>query len=90
MLLSPSHFRVQVSQATHEPPSEFIPTASGKIPELSQALTGRFREHYAFLTRLYLAQYDHLSGAINQLTARIEEAVTPFARHWTCWTRSRE
>lgn len=49
-----------------------------KIPELSQALTGRFREHHAFLTRLYLDQYDHLSGAINQLTARVEEAMTPF------------
>ncbi len=49
-----------------------------KIPELSQALTGRFREHHAFLTRLYLDQYDQLSGAINQLTARIKEAMTPF------------
>ncbi|MER5793313.1 IS110 family transposase [Streptomyces sp. NPDC001980] len=49
-----------------------------KIPELSQALTGRFREHHAFLTRVYLDQYDHLSGAVRQLTARIEEAMTPF------------
>ncbi|GAA3378591.1 IS110 family transposase [Streptomyces sannanensis] len=49
-----------------------------KIPELSQALTGRFREHHAFLTRLYLDQYDQLSGAVNQLTARIEGAMTPF------------
>lgn len=49
-----------------------------KIPELSQALTGRFREHHAFLTHLYLDQYDHLSGAVNQLTARIEKAMTPF------------
>jgi hypothetical protein len=29
MLFSPSGFRLQVSQATQEPPSEFIPTASG-------------------------------------------------------------
>ncbi|MFD7608597.1 transposase [Streptomyces mirabilis] len=49
-----------------------------KIPELNQALTGRFREHYAFLTRLYLDRYDQLSGAITQLTVRIEEAMSPF------------
>jgi transposase len=49
-----------------------------KIPELSQALTGRFREHHALLARLYLDQYDHLSGAIAQLTARIEVAMAPF------------
>jgi transposase len=49
-----------------------------KIPELNQALTGRFREHHAFLTRLYLDQYDQLSGAIKQLTVRIEEAMGPF------------
>ncbi|MEV1069808.1 hypothetical protein [Streptomyces sp. NPDC050263] len=42
-----------------------------RIPELNQALTGRFREHHAFLTRLYLDQYDQLSGAIKQLTVRI-------------------
>jgi hypothetical protein len=33
-----------------------------KIPELNQALTGRFREHHAFLTRLYLDQYDQWSS----------------------------
>jgi transposase len=49
-----------------------------KIPELSEALTGRFRQHHAFLTRLYLEQYDQLSGVISQLTARLEEAMTPF------------
>lgn len=49
-----------------------------KIPELAQALTGRFREHHAFLTRLYLDQYDHLSAAVDQLTVRIEQAMAPF------------
>lgn len=49
-----------------------------KVPELSQALTGRFREHHAFLTRLYLDQYDQLSAAINQLTTRVEETMAPF------------
>lgn len=49
-----------------------------KIPELGQALTGRFREHHAFLTRLYLDQYDQLTSAIKQLTVRVEEAMAPF------------
>ncbi|MEU5348359.1 IS110 family transposase [Streptomyces sp. NPDC020766] len=49
-----------------------------KIPELGQALTGRFREHHAFLTRIYLDQYDQLTSAIKQLTVRVEEAMAPF------------
>lgn len=49
-----------------------------KIPELSQALTGRFRDHHAFLVRLYLNQYDQLTVVIGQLTQRIEEALAPF------------
>ncbi|MFD4972220.1 IS110 family transposase [Streptomyces sp. NPDC058424] len=49
-----------------------------KIPELTEALTGRFRAHHAFLTRLHLDHYDQLTEAIGQLDARIEEAMTPF------------
>lgn len=49
-----------------------------KIPELTEALTGRFREHHAFLARLYLGQYDQLTVMIDQLDARIEEAMAPF------------
>jgi transposase len=49
-----------------------------KIPELTEALTGRFRGHHAFLARLYRDQYDQLTGAIDRLTARIEEAMAPF------------
>jgi hypothetical protein len=49
-----------------------------KIPELAEALTGRFGEHHAFLVRLYLDQYDQLTSAIDQLTSRIEEAMSPF------------
>ncbi|MFA3843372.1 IS110 family transposase [Streptomyces aureus] len=49
-----------------------------KIPELGQALTGRFREHHAFLTRLYLDQYDQLTSTIKQLTVRVEDAMAPF------------
>ncbi|MBZ9645195.1 IS110 family transposase [Streptomyces sp. PSKA30] len=49
-----------------------------KIPELTEALTGRFRDHHAFLARLHLDHYDQLTGAIGQLDARIEEAMAPF------------
>ncbi|WP_217562240.1 IS110 family transposase [Streptomyces sp. GbtcB6] len=49
-----------------------------KIPELTEALTGRFRAHHAFLTRLHLDHYDQLTGAIGQLDERIEEAMAPF------------
>ncbi|MBY8883191.1 IS110 family transposase, partial [Actinacidiphila acidipaludis] len=49
-----------------------------KIPELTEALTGRFRAHHAFLTRLHLDHYDQLTAAIGQLDERIEEAMAPF------------
>ncbi|WP_406488518.1 IS110 family transposase [Streptomyces phaeochromogenes] len=49
-----------------------------KIPELTEALTGRFRAHHAFLTRLHLDHYDQLTDAIRQLDERIEEAMAPF------------
>ncbi|MEW2121865.1 IS110 family transposase [Streptomyces sp. NPDC005474] len=49
-----------------------------KIPELTEALTGRLREHHAFLTRLHLDQYDQLTTVIDQLSGRIEEAMAPF------------
>lgn len=49
-----------------------------KIPEPTEALTGRFRAHHAFLTRLHLDHYDQLTDAIGQLDERIEEAMAPF------------
>lgn len=49
-----------------------------KIPELTEALTGRFRDHHAFLARLYLDHYDQLTTAIGRLDERIEEAMAPF------------
>ncbi|MFJ9544516.1 IS110 family transposase, partial [Streptomyces sp. NPDC101225] len=49
-----------------------------KIPELTEALTGRFRAHHAFLTRLHLDHYDQLTSAIQQLDERIEAAMAPF------------
>ena len=49
-----------------------------KIPELTEALTGRFGEHHAFLVRTHLDLIDHFTDAVNATTARIEEAMAPF------------
>ncbi|MFC8248626.1 IS110 family RNA-guided transposase, partial [Streptomyces chartreusis] len=49
-----------------------------KIPELTEALTGRFRDHHAFLVRLHLDHYDQLTDAVGQLDERIEAAMAPF------------
>jgi len=49
-----------------------------KIPELVQALTGRFGEHHTFLTRMYLKQIDAHTAMVEDLTAKIEESMEPF------------
>jgi len=49
-----------------------------KIPELTEALRGRFSEHHAFMVRLYLDRIDGHAADIARLDARIEEAIAPF------------
>lgn len=49
-----------------------------KIPKLTEALTGRFGEHHAFLARLHLDLVDQHSRALEDLTARIEAVIAPF------------
>ena len=49
-----------------------------KIPELTEALTGRFSEHHAFVAGMYLEAVDHRSRQIAELTARIEVVIEPF------------
>jgi transposase len=49
-----------------------------KIPELVEALTGRFSDHHAFLARTHLDLIDQLTEAIGQLDRRIEVVVEPF------------
>lgn len=49
-----------------------------KIPELTEALNGRFTEHHAFLARVHLDLIDRHTAAINKLTARIEVMMEPF------------
>ena len=49
-----------------------------KIPELTEALTGRFGDHHGFLTRLHLDLIDSHTTAIDELTARFEVMIEPF------------
>jgi transposase len=49
-----------------------------KIPELREALRGRFTEHHAFLVQTHLRLIDQHTAAIDALTERIEVAIEPF------------
>lgn len=49
-----------------------------KIPELTEALQGRFGEHHAFLARTHLDLIDQHTAAIAKITARIEVVMEPF------------
>lgn len=51
-----------------------------KIPALTEALTGRFSEHHAFLARVHLDLVDQHTAAIEEITTRIEATIKPF--HW--------
>ena len=50
-----------------------------KVPELTQALRGRFSEHHALLIRISLDLIDHLDTAIATLDGQVEAAMAPFA-----------
>jgi transposase len=49
-----------------------------KIPELTEALTGRFSAHHRYMTAMYLRRIDAHTADINDLSARIEAAMEPF------------
>lgn len=49
-----------------------------KIPALTEALTGRFSEHHAFLARVHLDLIDRHTQAITEVTGRIEQVIEPF------------
>jgi len=49
-----------------------------KIPQLTEALQGRFNDHHAFLARTHLDLIDHHTEAIEKVTARIEVVMEPF------------
>jgi hypothetical protein len=43
--------------------------------DLTEALTGRFTEHHAFMTRLLLNRIDQHNAAIQQIEQRIEQKI---------------
>jgi transposase len=49
-----------------------------KIPQLQQALSGRFEAHHAFLTGTMLRRIDALAGDIAEVDTRIEQLIIPF------------
>lgn len=49
-----------------------------KIPELAEALTGRFTPHHAFLISMHLTLIDQYGQALGELDTRIAEAMEPF------------
>jgi transposase len=51
-----------------------------KIPELREALRGRFKDHHAMLIGLILDHTAHLETAISALDARVEEVMAPFVQ----------
>jgi hypothetical protein len=50
-----------------------------KLPQLRQALRGRFGGHHALLVRLALAHLEQLEGSIAELDAHIDRVLAPFA-----------
>jgi transposase len=49
-----------------------------KIPQLREAVPGRFSEHHAILVREHLAHLDYLAGVEARLDARVDELIAPF------------
>lgn len=50
-----------------------------KLPELRQALAGRFGPHHRFMLSRLLADIDYFEEASKELSQRIEELLVPFA-----------
>jgi transposase len=50
-----------------------------KLPQLRQALRGRFGDHHALLVGLALEHLEHLEAAIARLDTRVDEVIAPFA-----------
>src|SRR5438128_2705284 len=54
-------------------------TLRRKIPQLREALQGRFGSHHALLASEMLALIDHIEESIKRLSDQIEEVIAPFA-----------
>jgi transposase len=51
-----------------------------KLPQLRQALRGRFRAHHALLVRLALDHLEQLEASIAELDAQVDRVIAPFAQ----------
>jgi transposase len=51
-----------------------------KIPQLREALRGRFTEHHALLVGLALDHLEHLEAAIARLDAEVDRVMGPFSQ----------
>ena len=54
-------------------------TPAPTIPELREALRGRFSDHHALLVRLSLEHVDQLDRSIAELDAEVDRVIAPFA-----------
>src|SRR5215204_3105816 len=50
-----------------------------KLPQLRQALRGRFGDHHALLVRLALGHLEHLEASIAELDTQVDRVLVPFA-----------
>ncbi|MDJ0499206.1 MAG: IS110 family transposase [Acidimicrobiia bacterium] len=50
-----------------------------KIPQLREAVPGRFNTHHALLVRELLAHIDYLTDLESRLDARVDELIAPFS-----------
>jgi transposase len=54
-----------------------------RIGDLTEALIGNFTAHHAFLCRMHLQRIDQITATIEELSARITEAMEPFRQQLT-------
>jgi transposase len=54
-----------------------------KIDVLTEALTGHFDDHHAFMAQRMLNRIDALSADIDTLSVQIQRVIAPFATHVT-------
>lgn len=50
-----------------------------RIPELRQALIGRFNDHHALMLRLHLDHIDHIEALLARVDVQVESAMVPYA-----------
>ena len=55
-------------------------TLRQKLPELREALRGRFRDHHAIILKITMDHVAHLEDAIAALDAEIERVMVPFSK----------